>query len=256
MPGTNSRTRAAVEAECPETWLARRLAAGKPAETWKPMAKIGRCTFTGYEVSDTDQARSLDRTGRNGKPLQGAPVTTRPHKDGYSLADFRCDNPDCERAHTFTMQKVVLWTFAGPRPRGMNASHFHGPAYNWYPEAVGWEPIKVNENRKENRPPPPEPTNPCKNAADGCPNLVINEGRRCGPCAVAAGQDIADMLRAGTPLPLAAGKYEYKNLDWALKLAKKYGAYTGDMTEAMMLPPPPPPLTGWRAKAARLLGVA
>ena len=30
-------TTLAIEAECPETWLARRLAAGKPAETWVPV---------------------------------------------------------------------------------------------------------------------------------------------------------------------------------------------------------------------------
>ena len=237
----------------PETWLRDRLAAGKPAETWKPMAKIGRCEFSGYEISDQGNARSLDRIGRNGKPIQGGTVTPRPHKDGYGLADFRCDNPDCKRAHTLTMQKVALWTFVGARPHGMNASHLHGPAYNWVPEAVGWEPIEVNEGRKEDRPPPPEPTHPCRNASTGCPNLVINEDRRCEPCCAEAGRDIADKLRAGIPLPDAAKPYGYKSMAWPYQLSKKYGGYTGTMTEAMTQRPP---LKGWRKRAARLLKVA
>jgi hypothetical protein len=216
------------------------------------MARIGRCAFSGYEISDTGLARSLPRAGRNGKPLDGGPVTTRPHKDGYVLADFRCDNPDCKRAHTLTMQKVVLWTFDRPRPRGMQASHLSGnPAWNWWPEGLAWEDQPTNESRKENRPPPPEPTYPCKNAGSGCENKVLNEGRRCTSCVTAAGQDIAGMCRAGVPLPEAAAKYGYQ-LAWAYQVARKYGGYAGTMDEAIGRRPP---LKGWRKRAARLLKV-
>src|SRR5580704_3332452 len=99
-----------TSAECPETWLARRLAAGLPAETWKPMARIGRCEFSGYEVSDTGRGRSLDRTGRNGRPLKGGTVSTRLNSSGYHQMDMRCDSPGCKNSHTFTVQKAVLWT--------------------------------------------------------------------------------------------------------------------------------------------------
>jgi hypothetical protein len=237
----------------PETWLAARLAAGKPAETWKPMARIGRCAFTGYEVTDTGRARSLPRTGRNGRPLEGGEVSIRPHGEYFKL-DMRCDNPDCKSAHTFTVQKVVLWTFAGRRPSGKQASHLHGhPEWNWYPENLAWEDQDVNEGRKTDRPPPPEPAHPCRNAAAGCENKVLNEGRRCEPCCADAGRDIATMLRAGARLPEAAEKYGYTSLAWPLQLAVKYGAYEGTMTEAMGMRPQP---KGWRKHVAKLLGVS
>lgn len=237
----------------PETWAAGRLAAGRPAETWKPMARIGRCGFTGYEVSDTGRARSLERTGRNGRLLPAGDISGRPHKDGYVLADFRCDNPGCKRAHTFTLQKVVLWTFDKPRPRGMDASHLYGnPAHNWWPEGLAWEDKPTNEARKIDPPPPPEPAHPCRNAP-ACGNKVLNADRRCEPCCADAGRDIAIMLRAGTPLQEAAEKYGYTSLAWPLQLAAKYGGYAGTMAEAAGQRPQ---LSGWRKKAARLLGVA
>jgi len=242
-----------VETECPATWLERRLAKGLPAVTWKPMARVGRCTFTGYEVADTGRGRSLPRTGRNGRPLEGGEVSTRLNSSGYVQMDMRCDNPDCKSAHTFTVQKAVLWTFDRPRPRGMDASHLYGnPLHNWWPEGLAWETKPANEARKIDRPPPPEPANPCKNAAAGCENKVLNEGRRCEPCCANAGRDIATMLRAGARLPEAAAKYGYTSYAWPLELAKKYGAYTGTMAEAMGLPRQ---LKGWRKVAARLLKV-
>jgi len=237
----------------PETWLAARLAKGLPAETWKPMARIGRCTFSGYEVSDTGSARSLSRTGRNGRPLDGGPVSTRRSSSGYLQLDMRCDSEACKGAHTFTVQKAVLWTFDKPRPRGMDASHLYGnPEHNWYPEGLAWEDKPTNEGRKIDRPPPPDPAHPCRNAAAGCENKVLNEGRRCEPCCADAGRDIAAMLRAGARLSEAAEKYEYTSLAWPLQLAAKYGGYTGTMADAMNLRPAP---KGWRKVAAKLLKV-
>jgi hypothetical protein len=237
----------------PETWLAARLAAGRPAETWKPVPQIDGCAFSGYEASDTGRARSVDRLGRNGRPLQGKPVSTRPHKDGYLLLDMRCDSGACTRPHTFTMQKVVLNTFDSSRRRGMDGSHLSGnPAWNWFPEALGWEPKDVNEGRKENRPAPPEPTYPCRNAP-ACPNLVLNQGRRCVPCVTEVGREAADMLRAGTPLQEVAEHFGYTGPDWVYGLAVKHGGYTGSKAEARTQRPP---LKGLRRVAARMLGVA
>jgi len=130
---------AETAAECPETWLGRRLAAGIPAETWKPVPRIDGCAFSGYEAADTGRARSVDRIGRNGRPLQGKEVSTRVRKDGYVLLDMRCDNPAHKRPHTQTMHKVVLTTFDKPCPPGMETRHLHGrPESNWYPENLIW----------------------------------------------------------------------------------------------------------------------
>lgn len=241
--------------ECPEVWLARRLEAGLPAETWRAVPKIDGCAFSGYEARDIGGGRSLARVARNGRPLEAGPVSTRTNKnDDYIRLDMRCDNPDCKRPHTFTMQKVVLYTFAGPRPRGMQASHLHDhPEWNWWPENLAWETQPTNERRKENRPPPPGPTHPCRGIdGPGCPNLVVNLGSRCLDCASECGRQMAGMLRGGALLPEAAARFGYKNPAWAYELAKRAG-YTGSMTEAIGQRPP---LTGWRKKAARLLGVS
>jgi len=236
----------------PETWLAARLAAGKPAETWKTMAKIGRCAFTGYEVSDTGNAQSLDRLSRNGRPLEGGPVSSRLHVDGYLLADFRCDNPDCRRAHTLTMQKVVLWTFDKPRPRGMQASHLHEhPEWNWWPENLAWEDQPTNERRKTTRPVPPEPTHPCRNAPR-CPNKVLNAGRNCQACVAANGRAAAAMLNNGKLLDEVAAQLGY-SARWVYQIAIEHGGYEGTPEQAKGSRPP---LTGWRARVARWVGAA
>jgi hypothetical protein len=236
----------------PEQWLAARLAAGLPAETWKPLPQIDGCAYSGYEVSDQGRGRSLDRIGRHGRPLQGKEVSTRPHEDGYRLADFRCDNPAHKRGHTLAMQKVVLTTFDRPRPPGMEACHGFGPAINWWPEAVRWDTKPANEAEKPWRPPPPDPTHPCRNAP-ACPNLVINPGRRCLDCVAEVGREAADMLRAGQPLQEVAEHFGYTGPDWVYKLAVTHGGYTGTKAEARTQRPP---LTGWRAKVARLVGAA
>jgi hypothetical protein len=242
----------------PETWLAARLAAGKPAETWKPLPQIDGCSFSGYQASDQGRARSLDRV-RNGRPLTGQDVSTRLHKDGYILADFYCDDPAACRKrknrgkHTFTIHKVVLATFDGPRQPGMQGSHLHGnPAWNWFPEGVGYEDQPANEARKTTRPAPPDPTHPCRNAP-ACPNLVINPGRRCLDCVAEVGRQAADMLRAGQPLQEVAGHFGYTGPDWVYSLAVRHGGYAGSKAEARIQRPP---LTGWRRTAARLLRVS
>lgn len=232
----------------PDEWLAARLAAGKPAETWKPLPPVDGCAFTRYEASDTGRARTA----------AGDPVSTRLHKDGYLLADFRCDDPAaCKRkkrgVHTFTMHKVVLAAFAGPRPAGMQGSHLHGnPAWNWVPEGVGYEDQPANERRKTTRPVPPDPTYPCRNAPS-CPNLVINEGRRCLACVAETGRQAAEMLRTGKPLQEVAEHFGYTGGDWVYKLAVQHGGYGKSKAEARTQRPQ---LTGWRAKVARLVGAA
>lgn len=136
----------------PEAWLAARLAAGRPAETWKPLPRIDGCAFSRYEASDAGGARTLDWQGRNGRFLPARELGGRPHRDGYILDDYRCDDPArCPRRgrHTFTRQKVVLSTFDKPRPRRMQGSHLTGnPVWNWFPEGLAWEDQPANELRK------------------------------------------------------------------------------------------------------------
>ena len=235
-----------------EAWIAERLAAGRPGETWKPVAEIDGCTYSGYEASDLGRAQSVARTGRNGQPLQGGPVSTRPHEKGYVKLDLRCDNPAHKRPHTLLMQKVILTTFDRPRPRGMEACHSHGPADNRWPEGVRWDTKPANEADKDTPSVPPDPTYPCRNAP-ACPNLVVHEGRRCLDCVTEVGREAADMLRAGIPLQQVAEHFGYTGPDWVYSLAVKHGGYDRPKAEARTQRPP---LKGLRRAAARLLGVA
>lgn len=244
-------TRAGHEKPGTRTQGAVALTGADRPETWKPVVRIDGCAFSGYVASDLGRARSVDRTGRNGRPLAGRDVSTRLHKEGYVLLDMRCDNPDHKRPHTLTMHKVVLTTFDRPRPRGMEACHSHGPAGNRWPEDIRWDTKPANEADKPAPPAPPDPTRPCRNAP-ACPNLVIHEGRRCVPCTEEVGREAADMLRAGMPLQEVAEHFGYTGPDWAYSLAVKYGGYTATKAEARTQRPP---LAGWRRQVARLLKV-
>jgi hypothetical protein len=222
-------------------------------EEWKPVAPMDGCSFTGYEVSDLESVRSVDRTGRNGRHLTGKPVSTRPHEAGYILLDLRCDTPACKRPHTLTMHKVVLTTWDKPCPKGMEACHSHGPARNsWRRKDVRWDTKKANEADKPFPSVLPDPTFPCRNAPE-CPNLVPSASRRCIPCVEQVGREAADMLRAGTPLQEVAEHFGYTGGDWVYKLATMHGGYTATKAEARTQRPP---LTGLRKLAARLLKVA
>lgn len=205
-------------------------------EGWKPVAPMDGCCFSGYEVSDKAQARSIDRTQGN-RQLRGKVLASRPDGDGYVLVDFRCDStdPDHKRRHTFLLHKVVLTTFDKPCPDGMEACHSpRGPAFNWWPEGVRWDTKAVNgaertvslaaEGRAANgRPmrapkPPPAPCIRC-----GAP--IATGGRRCHECVVAIGKEAADLLRAGVRLEDANEQLEYANAVYLHNLAVKYGGW-------------------------------
>lgn len=87
--------------------------------------------FPGYEVSDDGRVRSLDRViiRSNGRPLPVRGRTLRPHpaKDGgYPIVNLhRGDERKAISIHT-----LVLITFVGPRPNGMEALHGDGDPWN------------------------------------------------------------------------------------------------------------------------------
>ncbi len=62
-------------------------------ETWKPVAPMDGCTFSGYEVSDKGQARSIDGMSGN-RHLKGKVLATSSHDDGYRLITIRCESTD------------------------------------------------------------------------------------------------------------------------------------------------------------------
>jgi len=205
-------------------------------ETWRPVAPLDGCTFSGYECSDKGQYRSVDRTVGN-RNLKGKVLATRRNDDGYVLVNIRCDStdPDHNRVHTFTGHRIVLTTFDRPCPPGMEARHSRrGPAFNWWPEGFegGWGTKKANHADQVEAGTAVVPSSfPCRNAAR-CGGTVKNEGRRCLDCVAEVGEMAGMMLAFGMPLPKVAERFGYKGDDWVFKLAVEHGRYDGSKAQA------------------------
>lgn len=205
-------------------------------ETWRPVAPMEGCTFSGYEASDKGAFRSVDRKQGN-RQLKGKVLATRRTDDGYVLVNIRCDStdPDHNRVHTFSGHVVVLTTFDRPRPIGMETCHSpRGRAFNWYPEGIRWDTKPANHADQVEAGTAVVPESfPCRNAPT-CTNMVRNPGRRCLDCVAAVGRQAADMLRDGTSLQDVADHFGYASGDWVFKIAVEYGGYEGTKTEARL----------------------
>jgi len=198
------------------------------AEAWKPVAEMDGCSFSRYQVSDQGRHRNAER-------LLSARARQGKHDD-YVRINLSCDEKDvCPRQgrHTFTMHKVVLTTFAGPRPAGLEACHSpRGSGFNWYPEGVRWGSKADNHadmaaagNAKV-----PE-SFPCRNAPR-CTETVKNPGRRCLACVTVVGLHAAALLELGMPLQQVGERFGYSGGDWVYRLAVDHGGYEGAKADA------------------------
>ena len=203
-------------------------------ESWRAVAPLDGCTFSGYQCSDKGSARSIDRVSGN-RHLKGKQLATRRNDDGYVLVNIRCDStdPDHNRVHTVTMHKIVLTTFDRPCPPGMEACHSdRGPAFNYWPEGVRWGTKPENHADMVEAGTAVVPAAfPCRNAPR-CPNMVKNEGRRCIGCVRSVGIEAGALLALGMPLSRVAARFGYKTGDWVYRLAVEHGGYTGSREHA------------------------
>jgi hypothetical protein len=100
-----------------------------------------------YEVSNLGAVRSLDRTvpTRHGmRSVKGQILKQKIHRDGY-LCLFLSKNQKqiCPMVH-----KLVLETFVGPCPKGMQTRHLNGKRDDNRLENLCWGTPKVNHNDK------------------------------------------------------------------------------------------------------------
>ena len=107
-----------------------------PEEIWKEVPG-----FEGYEVSDQGRVRSYRLPGY-GHKLADHPKILRPlwSQDGYKRAALSKKG----RAYYFTVHRLVLLTFVGPCPTGMQACHNDGKLLNCYVDNLRWDTIKNN----------------------------------------------------------------------------------------------------------------
>ena len=115
----------------PETWLAARIAAGQPAETWKPVPGWPR----------SPAARGI-RPGPL-RTAKGRVLTQRPHNRPRRLPpERRYRQADLCRGKekvTVLVHQVVLSAFDGPCPPGQQSRHLDDvPVHNWWPENLAW----------------------------------------------------------------------------------------------------------------------
>jgi hypothetical protein len=198
----------------------------------------------GYECSWDGNFRSVDRVSPSGRRLKGQPIATTIGKDGYVLVKYW----DAQgRRVTRQAHRVVLETFAGPCPDGMQSRH-----YDDDPRNNRWRPGSEEESRarggnlfrgtgrdqhadkvRNNGGPLPvsPPAHDCVNHAR-CGGRTRNPGRRCVPCVEQVGRDAGDMLRGGENLLKVAQHFGYTGTDWVFSLAVKHGGYRGTRAQA------------------------
>ena len=249
---------AASETECPETWLARRLAAGKPAESWAAVPawyyrQIGLpAPVMPHEVSDQGKIRNAAghvlSLRPNGRPKE------LPDEEQYRIINLSTGG----QKKTVLVSHVVL---AGHDPEdraGRETRHLgKGPAnrtWNWWPEGVKWGRPDENAGDKDEDVRiaaakagraaqtaagmvSPRPTFPCRNQSR-CGGMVQNQGSRCHACVVQLGKDARILLDLGLPSQKVGEFFGHTSGSWVVEMAIEHGGYPKDRkAEARMQHP-------------------
>jgi hypothetical protein len=199
-------------------------------ETWEPIPGFSR-----YQASDG----GLIRSG-----VTGLTMATNPNNNGYPRLNLVDDGG---KKQNVLVHAMILLTFEGPPPAGMEARHWNDdPTDNrWAPGGenacvlglgnllYGTKAENVAD-RTRNRPPrAPKPPQPCINH-DRCGGYIGKGGRRCHECVVKLAWDGAELLWGGATLEQAAERLDYPAVHLHT-LAVRYAGY------GQRPPPPAPP---------------
>ncbi len=102
----------------------------KAIENWVPVLD-----FEGlYEVSDLGRVRSLDRIRPGGMPWKGRMMSLKPRSDGYIPITLWKNGEQTVRL----VHRVVLDSFVGPRPPGLEVLHGDGNRVNNALDNLSW----------------------------------------------------------------------------------------------------------------------
>lgn len=174
--------------------------------------------YSSYEACDRGEVRSIDRFLADGRRKKGVTLRTRPSNRGYQLLDMV---NDAGEKKTVTLHSIVLLTFAGPCPEGMEALHENDDQTdNRWPENLRWGTHPENvADRMRNRPATPKPDKRCVR----CGDPFAGNGKRCHDCVVAIGREAAQMLAAGEDPDRVALALGYPSTVGVWRLAVKYG---------------------------------
>ena len=251
----------ALDTECPDVWLARRLAAGKAAESWVPVPgwyyeQLGLpVPASPHQVSDQGRIRNAKGAVLSDRP-NGRPKEL-PAEEQYRLANL-CTGG---KRVTVPVHHVVLAGHAAEDRGGRDTRHLGlgdaNRAWNWYPEGVtyGTRQENIRDIPPEVRVAaartaraaqmaagiamgPPPPTHECVNYAR-CGGKALNKGRRCDACVAQVGEYAAALLNEGMRLQDVAEHFGYTADNWTYKLAVEHGGYSGSKAQARTQHPTP-----------------
>jgi len=98
-------------------------------EDWRPIAG-----YPGYEISSLGQVRSLSRVDAAGNRIKGRVLKLRLHTGGYLRVNLCAGKP-----RDFFVHRLVLETFVGPCPPGMEGCHNDGNRQNNATSNLRWD---------------------------------------------------------------------------------------------------------------------
>lgn len=201
---------------------------GQQPERWEPIWDA----WPGFEVSWDGNFRAQERTSPSGRNQRAQPIATTTTDDGYVLVKYI--DKDGKRV-TRQAHRVMLRTFAGECPEGMESRHYDDNGLNnrWRPgteeesRARGgnlfWGTAQQNrDDRRRNTPAPPAPA--AKDCVR-CTKPFEGNGRRCHPCVVDIGRQASRMLTSGVQLGEVAKRLDYPSPEGIHTLAVRYGGY-------------------------------
>lgn len=188
-------------------------------QTWKPIPGFSRR----YEASED--------TGHIRSHITGQAMKTRPNNRGYLIVNLTDDNG---QRQTRTVHTLILETFAGPCPPGMEACHGPGGQTDNRLANLRWDTKEANRDdwRRDN-PPRPKPPKVCVR----CGDEFDAQGRRCPPCIQWFAREGARRMAGGEDPEAAAGDLEYPSPLGLIRLARKHAGLrfiTEDELNAML----------------------
>ena len=89
-----------------------------------------------YTITESGEVFSNTRTDRAGRKLSGRWLRPTVRKDGYVCVRLGCDDGVTRLRF---VHRLVLETFAGPQPRGMEACHNDGVRSNNHLSNLRWD---------------------------------------------------------------------------------------------------------------------
>lgn len=110
------------------------------SENWKPV--VG---YEGmYEVSDHGRVRSLDRLDSGGRSIKGRSIIQTLNRYGYPYLDLHLGGGKKRRS----VHHLVIESFVGPRPEGMQVDHIDNNPENNMLSNLQYVTPKQNTNRQ------------------------------------------------------------------------------------------------------------